>query len=385
MIEFKDKNVIISTHVYATGPSQDLKEFLINHKVGKLLYIWHPLFYDKKLKSSGYEYFENWNLLKESYKKIKKLPSLLAYLKDYLLNIYYVFKYKANWDIYVGSDNLNASSWIFLKKLWLVKKVIYYVIDYNPNRFKNKLLNKIFHKIDQYCVKYADETWNLSPRMTEGRKQYFNFEWWNQKVVPIWIWYDRIKRVNFQNIEKNTLVFMWHIIEKQWVQYVIDAIPLIIEKIPNFKFLVIWGWEYLQILKQKVIDLKIEHYVQFTGYVKDHKDIEDMLVKCAGAVALYEKYDSDWNISFTYYADPGKLKSYLASWLPILLTDVSYNAKDIEHSGCWWIIDYSKESISKSVVELLSEENKLEMYRENCINYAKKYDWNNIFITNLNF
>lgn len=380
----KNKKIIIATHVYATGPAQDLREYFLKCKIEKLLFIGHPLFFDKKLKSSGYEIYEKGELKKENYKKLKKIPEPIAYLKDIFLNIFWVIKTGKKWNLYVGSDNLNAFSGIILKKLGGVEKVIYYVIDYNPKRFENKILNKIYHWIDQFCVKYADETWNLSPRMTQARKKYFNFSGGNQKTVPIGVWFDRFERLDFSQIEKHTLVFMGYILEKQGVQYVLDAIPDIIKEIPDFKFLVIGDGGYLENLKKQTIKLKIEKFVEFTGYIEKHSDVEKILAKCACAIAMYEKYDKSGNLSFTYFADPGKIKAYLAGGLPILLSDVPHNAREIEEKRCGFVVEQNKESIAKSVVAILKDEEKLKEYRKNAINYAKEFNWEKIFGENLN-
>ena len=50
---------------------------------------------------------------------------------------------------------------------------------------------------------------------------------------------------------------MGHILEKQGVQYFIDAVPLIIKSLPDFKFLVIGDGEYLKKLKEQVLILWI--------------------------------------------------------------------------------------------------------------------------------
>lgn len=383
MPELENKKIIIATHVYATGPAQDLREYLLKCKTGKLLFIGHPLFFDKKLKSSGYEVYEMGELKKENYKKIKKIAAPAAYLKDIFLNIFWTLKTGKKWNLYVGNDNLNAFSGIILKKLGKVEKVIYYVIDYNPKRFENKFLNKIYHWTDQFCVKYADETWNLSPRMEEARKKYFNFSGGNQKTVPIGIWLNRFPRLDFSQIEKQTLVFMGHILEKQGAQYVLDAIPDITKEIPDFKFLVIGDGEYLENLKKQTEKLNIKKFVEFAGYIEKHSDVEKMLAKCSSAVAMYEKYDKSGNLSFTYFADPGKIKSYLAGGLPIFLTDVTHNAKEIEEKKCGFVISRDKNEIAKKVIALMKDENVLREYRKNAIAYAKEFDWEKIFENNL--
>ncbi len=375
----KDKKIVIATHVYTTGPAQDLKEYLLNNRINKLLFIGHPLFYNKKLRGSGFELYENGALKSEKYQEIKKIPELLSYLKDFILSIFYVLKTREKWDLYVGSDNLNALSGVMLKLLGKVNKTVFYVIDYNPKRFQNKILNSIYHKIDQLCVTYCDVTWNLSPRMETARKEYFNYSGGNQKVVPIGVWLDRIKIPEFEEVEKNTLVFMGHILEKQGVQYVLEAIPEVVKEIKDFKFKVIGGGEYLPFLKEKSKDLDIERYIEFTDFVADPKIVEQMLVRCAAGIALYTKTDFNGNISFTYFTDPGKIKLYLACGLPVLLTDVPHNTDELVAKKVGILVDYSKENISRNIIYLMGNKEMLRKYKENSIDFARNFDWGVIF------
>jgi glycosyltransferase involved in cell wall biosynthesis len=371
-------NVVIATHVYTTGPAQDLKDYLIGEKIDSLMFIGHPLFFDKKLKGSGYEKYRKGRLTEENYALIKKTPAIFSYFKDIWQTIKWVRQSKIKWDLFVGSDNLNALSGLILKKQGYVQKVIYYVIDYNPHRFENKVLNFIYHKIDQFCVKNADETWNLSPRMEWGRKKYFGFTGGHQKVVPVGVWSDRIN-LKVKKIP-NSLVFMGHITKKQGIQKVIKVIPKIIKKIPNFKFVIIGGGVYLDSLIELSQNLKISEHIEFKGYIEDHREIEKLLPQYTLAIAPYEKYDDKGHLSFTYFADPAKLKLYLACGLPVLVSDVPYNARDIESLKCGMII---KGEISNSVISLLGDRNKLQTYQKNVLKNASKYSWKKIFSQNI--
>jgi len=372
-------SVVIATHVYTTGPAQDLKDYLNGETIENLLFIGHPLFFDKKLKGSGYEKYRNGNLTEENYAPIKKTPAIFSYFKDIWLTIKWVIQTGRKWDLFVGSDNLNALSGILLKKLGHVKKVIYYVIDYNPYRFENKALNYIYHKIDQFCVRNADETWNLSPRMEWGRRKYFGFTGGNQKVVPVGVWTERIN----PNVKKipNSLVFMGHITKKQGIQDVIEVIPKIIKKIPNFKFVVFGGGDYLDTLKELAVDLNISKFIEFKGYIKDHQDIEAQLPQYSLAIAPYEKYDDKGHLSFTYFADPAKLKLYIACGLPVLVSDVPYNSKEIGNNGCGAII---RNDLSKDIVDILIDKTKLKSLSQNTISYAKSLSWKQIFSQAIN-
>ena len=127
--------------------------------------------------------------------------------------------------LFFGVGNLNAFSGYVLKLLSRVDKVIYYVIDYVPQRFYNKLLNTIYHKIEKFCAQHSDWTWNLSPRMIQGRSKKWNMKFPNQLIVPHGVNFNRIKRVSFENINKREIIYMGTILRKQGIQLVINSLP----------------------------------------------------------------------------------------------------------------------------------------------------------------
>jgi len=295
-----------------------------------------------------------------------------------MLSVYWILMRNAKWDLFVGSGNLNAFVGILLRKVGKVKKVVYYTIDYVPKRFENKLLNKLYHWVDKYCVKNADRTWNLSSRMAEAREKQKGMkinEYNRQITFPIGIWFNRIKRLPFDEIEKHTLVFMGHLLEKQGVQLVIEAIPDIIKEIPDFKFLVIGTGVYENVLKCKVSELKIEPYVHFTGFIESHIEIEELLAKSACSVALYNKEIDPW----TYYTDPGKVKAYLAAGLPVIITDVPQIAQQIQEHKCGTVVRYEKSDLVRAIISLFKDEDLNKQYRKNAIDFSKQFDWNVMF------
>src|SRR5262249_43330397 len=123
---------------------------------------------------------------------------------------------------------------------------------------------------------------------------------------------------------KHQILFLGHLLEKQGVQIVLDALPSVIKKIPTVHFIIAGGGEYLTTLQDQVSQLSLAKYVSFTGWIKERKQIDRMMSESAIAVATY-KPEKKQLYNFTYYADPTKLKDYLSAGLPIILTDISYN------------------------------------------------------------
>lgn len=374
-MDISNKKIVIATHYLVYGAPQALKDYLINNRIKKLIFIAHPL----EAKEKSYvEYIVNGHIQDRKEWAIRFKSVIFNYFLEIFLNLKSIFKDKDKFDLFVGVDPLNAFTGVILKKLGRTKKVVFYTIDYSPKRFNNKLLNNIYHWVDKFCLKNADEVWNVSPRIAEGRAKVRGLKqniYNNQKVVPIGIWFNRVKRLPFDEIKKHQLLFIGHLLEKQGVQIVLDSIPEIIKHIPDFHFLIVGGGEYEGKLKAKTAELGIEKYVTFTGWVKDRSKIDKIMAESALAVAMYDK-EKD---TFTYYADPTKLKDYLSASLPILLTDVPYNAKEIENHRCGKIISYDKNELSQAIIEFMKDENKLKEYRDNAINYAKQFDWNIIF------
>ena len=371
--------VAITTHVFATGPGQDLRDYLNNKQIDELIFIGHPLFYSSRINGSSYFIYREGKLIKSKVTKNPNIPLLLNFAHSFVLSFFWSLRFIKDYDLYVGCNNLNTLVGLILKKMGRVKKCVYYVIDYNPIRFPNRFINFLYHKSDQFCVRHCDETWNLSPRMIEGRKKCFGFDGGNQKVVPIGVWFDRIPRRDFNDIERYTAVFVGHLLEKQGIQHVIRALPQIIKQIPDFRFEIFGDGPYKPKLQELVNELGLNHIINFRGHIESHEELENTISKYALAFALYNMREENGTLSFTYFADPAKLKLYMACGLPVFITDVAYNAKDIEKEGCGIIVSNDFEVISQNVISLLSDSDRLSNMRDNAIRYASKYNWLAIF------
>lgn len=381
-MDTSNKKVVIATHIMVYGAAHALRDYLNKQKVNQLLYIGHPI--NEASSSSVSELYKQGKRIKKKNFTRNHLSSF-NYFIDFFLTLKWVFQERTKFALFIGIDNLNCLAGLILKKLNRVDQVYYYSIDFSPIRFKNKFLNFIYHQIETYCVKKADQTWNTSPRVAQGRQKFLNLssQDFPPKVVPIGVWNDQIKKRPFSEVKKHQLLFVGHLLEKQGIQKVLEAIPEVIKKIPDFNFLIVGGGEYQLFLKKKVNQLRINDHVQFTGWVKERCRLDNLLSESAAAIAVY-KPEKDQLYNFTYYADPTKLKDYLSAGLPIILTNVPHNAKTIKKKGCGLVVPYQTEAIAQAIIKLLSDPQKLKKYRQNALQYVKTFDWSKIFEKALN-
>ncbi|CAN5127396.1 hypothetical protein BH09PAT1_BH09PAT1_6160 [soil metagenome] len=369
-------NIAIVTHIFASGPALDLEVFLQNKAKG-LIFIGHPFSFTKD-QSSFYRTYSQGSLLKNHKALPFRIPSILLYFKELILTFVWILNYRKKIDIYIGNDGYSTYIGLLLKKIGRVNEVILYTIDYVPNRFSNPILNYLYHYFDKQCLKECKIIWNVSPAMVKAREDVKGLKKENyapQITVPLGVWYDRIPRLELSKKRSDSLIYMGHLIEKQGVDLVIGALPYILKDIPSITLTIVGTGSYENKLKTLVKKKKLEKYVEFKGYVESHQEVERILSESTVGLAMYKPIPEN----YTYFADPGKLKNYLAAGLPVILTDVPPIALDLKKSKCALISSYDPEILAKNVVKLLKDKKILEQYHQNAMIYAKSYDWNDIF------
>ena len=362
------------------GVPHALRDYLLNKRIKKITFIGHTLA-DQVIdrRKSSIVVYENGKQIYENH-ITQDVHGILSYISDFFLNIYWIIKQGKKYNLFIGIDALNAVAGLLLRKFGKVEKVIFYAMDFHPARFSSRLLNFLYHKLEEISVKNSDEIWNVSPKIAEGRERFLHISKINypQKVVNSGIWNDKVKKFSFDKVKKHQLLFLGHILEKQGLQMVLEAMPLIVKKIPDFKFIILGGGEYENNLKKLADELRIRKYVEFKGWIKNREVIDTTMGESAAAIVVYVP-EKERIYNFSYYGDPIKIKEYLASGLPVILTDVPHNAKEIELRKCGIVVNYKKEEIANAVIKILNNEGELKDYRNNALAYAKEFDWNVIF------
>jgi Glycosyltransferase len=154
-----------------------------------------------------------------------------------------------------------------------------------------------------------------------------------------------------------------------------QAIPLVIKKIPLFRFKIVGDGQYREDLIKLAKSLGVMRFCDFKGRIKSHRVLEDEVAKSCLAIAPYVKKFDKW----TYYTDPGKVKAYLACGLPLLLTDIPWNAKEIEENKSGIIISEQPIDIADKIVFLMNDGLINQAYRDNAVRYAQRFNYENIF------
>lgn len=372
------KNILIVAHKFLPQMDDELIRYLNSKNYPNVLHIYHS-FSDSKDRKSFFKRFKNGKLVEEKETgDHKRWPEPLLYLKELWFTIFWILKTRIIWDDFIGMDGLCTNFGLFLRYSKKVKKVIYWAVDFVPEkRFSSFWKNRIYELINTQGLRNANEMWDLSPRMKEARKKYLGIvdsDYKQIRIVPFGMWTSRIKTIPFKKCQQKTVVFMGHLLPKQGVQLIIKSLPKIVKKVPKIQFKIIGEGPYEHELKKLVADFDLQDRCQFLGKIEDNVEMEKEIANSAVAVAPYIKELDTW----TYFADPGKVKTYLACGVPVLLTDIPWNTSEILKNKCGFVIEEDEADISKKVIELLNGRVN-EYYRTNAARYAKSFDYQSIF------
>jgi glycosyltransferase involved in cell wall biosynthesis len=231
--------------------------------------------------------------------------------------------------------------------------------------------------MDFFAVASADQVWNLSPIMVSEREKRGLSARYKEKQITVPMGTDLSgTHPAAEPDDRWTIAFMGHLRPGQGAEFLIDAIPDILQQLPDVRLMIIGTGPLEADLKSRVISSGISQHVTFTGFVPDHQSLLKLLRNCTIGVAPYVDHAD----TFARYGDPGKPKAYLSAGLPVIITRVTPVAHEIDQEQCGIAIEYSRKALVDAVIALLDDESKLKAYRENAIRFARKYEWDKVFI-----
>lgn len=312
---------------------------------------------------------------KKFYFAVKK-PSLLAYIIHPFLNFVFVLKEGFAWDLVVACENLSFLSIFLLKKVGLVKKTVYYSVDYVAERFENKVINAVYHFFDRLAVYNSDVNWVVAKEQIAAREK----NGVNLKkaapfvVVPIGFRASEIKVKEVGQVELYNLVFCGTLRESAGIGLVISALPLILKKFPRVRITFVGNGDKLP-WKKLASSLGVANKIKFYQGVDSHLKLVRIITKCSVGLAPYVPVPG--SISLT--SDPGKIKLYLLCGLPVVTTKVATSHKLIADNEAGVVVAPNPSSLAKGVIDILSSKKKYARFKSNAVRIGKMFDADRIF------
>lgn len=244
----------------------------------------------------------------------------LRYITEVVKTVYF-FVRKDKVDVYIGIDPLNALAGILLKKLHRVDTAIFYTADYSPSRFNSGLMNRIYHWIDVYCVRNADEVWSVSSKIVDIRRGMGLSDVKN-------VFLPNVPPVEFNHFRNNTHdkfnLIMYGIVDTQLdFEGAIRAVAQLKDDMPKISLTIVGNGPQEEYLKKVADDLSVADRIRFMGR-RTLKETLELASRSGIGLALYT---GEWG--FNQYGDSTKCREYFNFGLPVISTDTHSTVGEI--------------------------------------------------------
>ncbi|KUK78985.1 MAG: Group 1 glycosyl transferase, partial [Microgenomates bacterium 39_7] len=343
------------------GPVQSLARFFHEKKGTTCYQILHPL--DNSQINS---------LLKKDGKVIVKKKRFLLgpvkYFSSFSLTLKWLKKLPKGVDLGIGMNCFDTLALIVARSLGLKKitQIIFFNTDFSRIRFQNPILNHIYIAIDKWAAKRADflccnTKRTIRVRIKEGIDK--------NKIIytPNGVFLADIGKIKEKKTFLPWLVYVGSLNKDHGLQ---NVFPFLAKT--NLKLFVIGSGPDEPYLKKMVKNYRLAKQVSFLG-VMEHQQVIAFLKNFSGfGLAPYNK-SSDW----VYYADPVKIKEYLACLVPPVTNETTEIAQIIKRKKMGFVYKKNPEKIFKRIASLDNSEyqkiiNNIEKYRET-FDYQKIY------------
>lgn len=286
------------------------------------------------------------------------------------------------YDLFIGLESINAIVGILLRKIGIVKMVVYYVSDYSPTRYRQKWFNNLYLWLDRFAATHSDFIWDVSLAMMPTRvKAGLDFRKAAPAIhVPNAVFPKQINHLPYSRIIPNSLVFVGTLGKINGPDLAIKALRIVLKSVPDATLHIYGGGEPdISRLKKLAEKLRLNNRVVFHRFISDQVKLSKETSKYAIGLAPYLAIPG----SPRWWADATKIRLYLAAGLPVITTQVPPLGKEIEKDGAGIITKDNSNAIASSIIKLLKNKTLYSQMRKNAIKRAKDNTWENTYAQTL--
>lgn len=278
-------------------------------------------------------------------------------------------------DGWLGFNNLMCLPGLLGRRRGRVGRVVYWAVDFVPDRFgAGSPLTHAYDALDAYCCRAVDARLEVAQAALDGRNERHGLDdaAAPAAVCPIGTWLDRVPKISADAVQSRRVVFIGHLVERMGVTTMIEALRILAERGVRVEADIAGRGPLEDELREKARAYGLGESVTFHGFISDHRQLERLLADACVALAPYSTRVE----SFTRFADPSKLKSYLGAGLPILLTDVPPNAAELEREAGARVVADEPAAFADAITQVLDAPSEWERRRLAAMEYARSFDWN---------
>ncbi len=377
LLKDKTRILLIGHYINRAEGSEETDQRTLNFiltRVKKVVYITHP-FPNSIRQETIYEVYEDGKLQHKEAIPILKTLTTLQYFIHALLTIYLFIKSQCIFDLCICLEDLSFMTLFPFRLFGVVKRIVYYSVDFSPVRFRNPLLNNLYHFLDKFACTNSDLNWVMVEEQIKAREnrdkdvKYSKFA-----LAPIGYKRSLIDIKPTEKIDLYNLIFAGALLENSGPHLGIKALPYLVKKFPKIHYTIVGRGIFEAELKKITKQLELEKKVKFTGYVEKFSDLTEILSK--GSIGLAPFVPNPDSLSF--YSDPSKIKLYIVSGLPVITTGVTTIAGLIRQTKSGEVIEFSEKALANAIEKMIGSKHKYSEYKKAAVKLSEKFDIENI-------
>jgi glycosyltransferase involved in cell wall biosynthesis len=351
-------------------PAAPVRDFLRSHGARRVTTIYHPL----EPEDDPARRVTTYEPGREPAVRTFRMPSRIPY--TYALDPL-VPLWPPRADCWIGFNNLAAGRGLLQRSLGRAGRVAYWAIDFVPNRFGSGPLTRVYDALDAYCCRHVDARFEVSQAALDGRNERHGLSRADAapaEVAPMGAWMSRVRSAPAGAWSRRRVIFLGHLVPRQGVGMLLEALAVLERRGIDFSAEIAGHGPLFDELRARARELGLDERLRFAGFIGDHRQLEEFVASGSVAVAPYDTAED----SFTRFADPSKVRAYMAGGLPVVLTDVPPNAAELAAEGGAEIVPYTPEGLADGIARALDSPEAWQRRREAALAYASRFDWEHI-------
>ncbi len=291
----------------------------------------------------------------------------IKYIIDTLIVFYlaqdYLAKNKQNKVVYIGIDPLSTLALVVLRK-FMMFELAFYAVDFNQNRFKNKIMQFLYEKADELASKKSHFVWAVCEGLVEYKRKYLHVD---ADYIPNSNQYDsKLFRKGKNKRTGNKMCWTGSCITPRQFAILFSVLEKIQKIRPSmeFHFAPVGNHDAFEenCRKYKLKKWKVHH-------LTSRREWQEFATTCDVGIAVYDdKFGS------TKFIEPLKIWDFLLCGLPFIISCEPSLGKAIKESGAAYLLkSHNKIPNDNSLKKFLDKKN-LESLQKTCLQLAKEFD-----------
>lgn len=285
-------------------------------------------------------------------------------------------------DLFVGVESLLALCGATLKIRGKVRESVYYISDWSPWKFEQKLLNDLYISLDKAACRRSDYIWNYTSAISEARRDILGYDMsrlGRELWVPFGFIPDGVVIPDSGKIDRRRLFYSGGICRENGVALIVEALPAILAAVPDAVVDIFGDGPQLAEVRARAEALGVSRAIVWHGYVTDRRRILDAALTASAALAPYMPFREN----VKRFGDVIKIREAIGCGLPVVTTEVPPSHREVREGGLGAVIPYDAGALAKTAVRLLTDEPWYRAVRDRVVAASRDNLWDAIYTRTL--